>query len=68
MVLSLVSEIGHNWGSMHDTGQCNNNYLMNEFAQTGEDSNNFVSLHHVPLLSVEYVMIVCSCSLLAVGI
>ena len=53
---------------MHDTNQCNNNYLMNEFAQMGDNPNNYVSVHRVPLVDVIHVMVVCSCSLLAVEI
>ena len=67
----FVSEIGHNWGSMHDNdGSCNNNFLMNEFAQVGDNPNNYVSSLSDTYLILYYTFAVfaCSCSLLAVGL
>ena len=42
--LTFTHEAGHNFGSQHDTDECNNagnnNYVMFPFASDGKDSNN----------------------------
>ena len=45
-VLVVAHEVGHNWGSHHDPGNdqnCEDNYLMNEFAQDGSQASHSVS-------------------------
>ena len=41
-------EIGHNWGSAHDNpaNGCGDQYLMHEFAHTGNNLDNFVSFNY----------------------
>ena len=46
MEICAPEETGHNWGSFHDPPEdgCENQFLMYEFAHSGNNLNNFVSL------------------------
>ena len=43
--------------SSNDNDPCNDNFLMNAFAQTGETPNNFVSSLYA--ISMLYVYLLC---------
>ena len=45
-ILVVGHELGHNWGSHHDPindPNCDDDFLMNEFAQDGSLNSHFVS-------------------------
>ena len=48
LVFYSLLEIGHNWGSAHDNpaNGCGDQYLMHEFAHTGNNLDNFVSFNY----------------------
>lgn len=67
---NLFSEIGHNWGSLHDPpGVCEDqHFLMNAFAQSGDDPNNYVSSFSSVLLAAVFTCCVCRGFLIVVGL
>lgn len=41
MYVVTQHEIGHNWGSLHDPSQCDQNYIMSALAVAGKVEDNF---------------------------